>query len=236
MGWVALDDGFFANPKILEVGHAGAGLYAMALSYCGKYLTDGFVPAGWLNGHPKALASKLTTAKLWAEVEGGFQIEDYADHNPTKQQVEERKAHASHAAQTRWRKPQVDARGNAARIARRTAKGNAESEAPAIRKAMPSPPLTSHRDSAVRSVSKGSRAELPESHRRELVKILECVSDADGDTPDVFAAYASQLSVGSVAKVRESVELRGEPVGSGYVVRALQSEIAERATHQTEVA
>lgn len=72
MSWVLLDDKFHSNEKTLEVGNAGAGLYARALSYCGDHLTDGFVPAGWSReaGSP-ALRRKLIDGGMWIEVKGG---------------------------------------------------------------------------------------------------------------------------------------------------------------------
>jgi hypothetical protein len=232
MGWVALDDGFFANPKILAAGHAAAGLYAMGLSYCGKYLTDGFIPRAWLIGTPKKLAAQLVETGLWEEVDGGYFFPDYEEYNPSREKVEERRQAASNAASTRWRKPQTDARGNA----NRNAKGIAQRITPTHAKrnassnAIPSPIQTPTTRGLF--VSKGSSGDalkrLPESHRRELEKILERVQDEDVSTADVLASYAAHLPLAGVAKVRETIEAGNKRVGAGYVVRALQSEIKER--------
>lgn len=233
MGWVALDDGFFANPKILQAGHAAAGLYAMGLSYCGKYLTDGFIPSAWLIGTPKKLVTQLVDVGLWDQVEGGYFFPDYEEYNPSREKVEERRQAASNAASSRWRKPQSDAKGNA----NRNAKGIAQRITPTHAKrnassnAIPSPIQTPTTRGLF--VSKGSSGDalerLPESHRRELDKILERVKDDDAGTPGVLASYAAQLPLAGVAKVRETIEAGNKRVGAGYAVRALQSEIQERA-------
>jgi hypothetical protein len=107
MPWVLLDDGFHSNPKVLEVGNAGAGLYARALSYCGDHLTDGYVPMSWARtvAAPK-LREQLVTAGLWAEDNGGYQIKDYLEVNPSRAEVEEMRAKKAEAgrkgAKKRW--------------------------------------------------------------------------------------------------------------------------------------
>lgn len=109
MAWVSLDDRFHANPKVVGAGNAAAGVYARALSYCGDYLTDGFVPRGWaLEAGGAHLCRKLTEHGLWVEVSGGelytyevdgepyevrvpargFFITDYLILNPAKTFVE----------------------------------------------------------------------------------------------------------------------------------------------------
>src|SRR3990167_2815867 len=220
MGWVALDDGFFANPKILQAGHAAAGLYAMGLAYCGKYATDGFLPKAWVAGHPRKLVSTLIARGLWQEVDGGFRYPDYLEYNDGKEAIEERRQRARDAARTRW----GNARGNAASNADSNAAGNADGNAQYS---------TVQTETTFEALSKGSgrrkRRGLPLDHRHELQRILSLVRNADEGTVDVWAHFASELPLASLAKVRETIEVGEKRVVAGYVTRALQSELKERA-------
>jgi len=95
MGWVKLDDGFFRNPKVLQVGRDAKVLYLAGLCYSGSALTDGFIPAN----APKVLAAdaevasakrpveELVQAGLWIPVEGGFQVHDYLEFNQSAERV-----------------------------------------------------------------------------------------------------------------------------------------------------
>jgi hypothetical protein len=111
--YVKLDDGFFANPKIAAVGYDGAGLYAMGLSYCGKYLTDGFLPSLWANQHPKRIITKLEHGGLWRPVEGGFVMTDYLDYNRCAADIKEERRRKREAgkrgAEARWDKQDPEA-------------------------------------------------------------------------------------------------------------------------------
>ena len=203
MPWVRLDDKLHSHPKILRVGNEGAGLYARALSYCGDLLTDGFVPAEWVKGVATAkLARTLMAAGLWQEVDGGFQIPDFLDLNPSREQVESKRK-ADRVRKDSSRNP----RGVAA-------DSNGPRPDP-----YPNPETT----------AKGSRPTgLDDDRWRELERILGCVTDADSSTPSVFAVYARQLPHGAVAKVRESAESHKRRVGAGWVVNALKDEIRLR--------
>ncbi len=125
MPWLRFDDQFNNHPKILQAGFVAAALHMRAIIYCGQYLTDGFVPASvpdtLINlGQGKALfvgdmdyleraESKLTVVLnwelverlvevgLWAEVEGGWQIHDYLEWNPSGEETKLRRAGAKEA-------------------------------------------------------------------------------------------------------------------------------------------
>jgi len=107
MPWVKLDDKYPDHPKIDAVGPLAAWLHTCALAYCARHLTDGFIPAGTvgklanfaglsLNGAPvqvSDLVVRLTKplpipgdslSALWDEVEGGYQIHDYLEYNPSR--------------------------------------------------------------------------------------------------------------------------------------------------------
>src|SRR5262245_26260420 len=100
MAWVRLDDGFYDNPKILAVGLAAAGLYAAALSYAARKLTDGFLPevAVWMltSGEEDGaeLPKFLVSHGLWTVVPGGYQIHDFLEYNPPASKVKSDRAAA----------------------------------------------------------------------------------------------------------------------------------------------
>lgn len=93
MAWVRLDDQFHGHPKVLQAGLTAAGLYARALSYCGSYLTDGYVPDGWvaaaIAGERRDTPQRLETAGLWERAEDGrgWRIPDFLEFNPSSEDV-----------------------------------------------------------------------------------------------------------------------------------------------------
>lgn len=60
----------------------------------------------------------------------------------------------------------------------------------------------------------------------EVDKILNRVNNADDETRNVLMSYARKLPLGTVAKVRESCDIKGK-VGAGYAVNALKAELAD---------
>lgn len=93
MPWQALDDQFYDHPKTVQAGTAGAGLFALTLSYCGRHLTDGFVSSAMVRklasdvDDPIALADRLVDAGFFERVDGGYQVHDYLDYQPSKEDV-----------------------------------------------------------------------------------------------------------------------------------------------------
>jgi len=98
--WVKLDDSFHSNPKINDAWKGdkpAIGLYAMALSYCGQHLTDGFVHDSFVeqkipqNRERKKTTETLVNAGLWDRTRGGFLVNDFFNFNPSRQQVNEKR-------------------------------------------------------------------------------------------------------------------------------------------------
>ena len=46
MSWIKIDDQFADHPKVLQAGPLASWMYVCGLTYAGRYLTDGFIPAG----------------------------------------------------------------------------------------------------------------------------------------------------------------------------------------------
>lgn len=109
--WIRFDTSLPDNPKILELvelkdGRSAAFVYCCSLAYAGKHGTDGFIPK-WalsrINGRP-ADAAKLLTVRLWHEVDGGWEINGWADRQESNDETQARKARAQKAAAARWDK------------------------------------------------------------------------------------------------------------------------------------
>ena len=112
--WVKIDDRFAEHPKLMAAGALAWGVWAEAMAYCNRNLTDGFIPVAvaeafggrWrtrVDGRvwqafvhcgdemvavdAEFVASALVDAGLWHRVDGGYQVHDYADYQPTKAQT-----------------------------------------------------------------------------------------------------------------------------------------------------
>lgn len=117
MAWFKVDDGFHSHPKTLDAGNEAIGLWARCGSYCSHYLTEGFVKrdVALLYGD-MALVDVLVKVGLFEPVEGGWQMHDFLNYNPTREKVlAEREAAAKRQRDARERAKQ--AREKAAREA-----------------------------------------------------------------------------------------------------------------------
>ena len=83
MVYFKVDDGFFAHPKTDLVPLEAIGLWTMAGSYCCRYLTDGFVPHGFvrkMTSGKTELARLLVDAGLWEETLDGYLFHEWRKH------------------------------------------------------------------------------------------------------------------------------------------------------------
>lgn len=154
--WVKIDDRFAEHPKLMAAGALAWGVWAEAMAYCNRNLTDGFIPVAvaeafggrWrtrVDGRvwqafvhcgdemvavdAEFVAAALADAGLWHRVDGGYQIHDYADYQPTKAQVmvEREQRHAVASAGGRAAKAKRDAKRSADGSATSTATSTVES-------------------------------------------------------------------------------------------------------------
>lgn len=114
--WAKVDDAFPDHPKVVAAGPLAGWLFVTGLCYCGKYLTDGFIPAAQVKrladvDDPDGLAQRLVEVGLWEPVDGGFRVHDYLDWNPSAAKVKvEREANARRQAEWRERNRGDDGR------------------------------------------------------------------------------------------------------------------------------
>jgi hypothetical protein len=110
MSWVRLDDGFADHPKVISIGKTALALHVWAICYSARHLTDGRIDLGVPSGCPwvskrsalEGALGRLVGAGLWKPVDGGFEINDYLDYNPSAAKVREKRATAAER-QRRWR-------------------------------------------------------------------------------------------------------------------------------------
>lgn len=93
MPWFNVDDGFANSKPVLRISRryrcAAIGLWTLAGSWSAKELTDGFIPDHAIEefASTPAMAGMLVRAGLWREVAGGWQFENWAKYQKTKEQV-----------------------------------------------------------------------------------------------------------------------------------------------------
>lgn len=101
--WVKLDDGFAEHPRVSGLSDAAFRLHVASMCYAAHYLTDGRVPAHRVHGKPLApLVAELVKAGLWTRNGTGYEIHDWRDYNPTREDVE-RQRKMRNERQRRWR-------------------------------------------------------------------------------------------------------------------------------------
>ena len=93
-GYVQLVNGFYCNEKVQELARSGrmdaVGVFCMALTYCGDHLTDGFIPRRamlYVIGATGEQVNALCDVGMLEEIEEGWLIHDYTEHNRTREQV-----------------------------------------------------------------------------------------------------------------------------------------------------
>lgn len=100
MTWVRSDDNEPNHPKIFRAGVAGYGFFQAAKCYCSRNLTDGFIPIGDISlilpsvtfAASVKLCIRLVECGLFEKEETGYRVHDYLHYNPSKEQVQERRA------------------------------------------------------------------------------------------------------------------------------------------------
>lgn len=101
MTWFRLDDGWLMHPKVQSAGHYGRALWMAGGLHCAAQLTDGRIEKGVVRvlaaqaDVPATAAKRLVTAGLWIDEGDHYQMHDYLDYQPSKEQVE--------AERERWR-------------------------------------------------------------------------------------------------------------------------------------
>lgn len=108
--WVRLETSLPDHPKVLALVDAkkyrAVMVYVLGLSYCGRHELDGFVPRSALPfiHATKPDADALCSVGLWRVTDGGYEINGWAEFQPTSEDRTRAKAKAKYAAAVRWGK------------------------------------------------------------------------------------------------------------------------------------
>ncbi|MDV6277257.1 hypothetical protein R3Q06_27555 [Rhodococcus erythropolis] len=78
--------------------------HMMAMTYCGKHGTDGFIPRSALAfiHARKADADRLVKVGLWMVVPGGWAIHGWDEYQVSDEEAKRRREKAQKAAAARW--------------------------------------------------------------------------------------------------------------------------------------
>ena len=92
MTWTKIDDQFYDHPKVVAAGPLGIALFVCGLSYCSRHLTDGFISVVQVRrlidiDNPGDVAERLVSVGLWERRDGGYQVHDYLEYNPSRAKV-----------------------------------------------------------------------------------------------------------------------------------------------------
>lgn len=110
--WVRQDVAWPRNTKFLmlieDKKFKAICLYWAALGWTAEQGQNGFVPYYALSSISGAMTRRdavdLVSVALWMETEGGWDIHDYAEHQPSTEEHAKRSERARNAAHVRWNK------------------------------------------------------------------------------------------------------------------------------------
>ncbi|WP_167131947.1 hypothetical protein [Paramicrobacterium chengjingii] len=114
LNWVRVDAALARNHKTLALlgqkgGDRALNTYVFGLGHSAEQGTDGFIPTaalGLIHGTPKT-AEMLIEVGLWNPIPGGWNINDYAEYQPSDEESQKRADKARRAAEVRWSKRQA---------------------------------------------------------------------------------------------------------------------------------
>ena len=107
MSWVKVDDKIFLNPKFRRASDGARLLYFSGLCFAAQAESDGAILASDLpvvaafarTADASAIAAELVSLRLWEATDGGHQIHDYLEYQPSRSNLEaERKRKRDWAA------------------------------------------------------------------------------------------------------------------------------------------
>lgn len=113
MTWVRLESAFWCNPKVLQLKHLNKyraiSAYVGGLGYSGQQGLDGFIPDRALtliDCGPRD-ATALVEVGMWHPIDGGYEINDWHDYQPTAEKVQQRRAAAKRNVEARWKRAEA---------------------------------------------------------------------------------------------------------------------------------
>lgn len=225
MPWFKVDDALAMHVKAFTAGNAALGLWVRAGSWSMHQLTDGFIPQGVVGalGGTWDEAAALVNARLWHQVDGGYQFHDWAEYQPTRAQVLAERA----AATERKRASRSRSREVSQRDSERTDGGSPPS---------PSRPVPTPVTHLSESSHVGNRAtgETDEEYARRDALCRSTLSNGFGINPDRLIDHIKQrtartVDAGGAMNVAGMLLDKGRNVKNpqAYVLRSITESWAE---------
>lgn len=221
MPWFKVDDALALHMKAITAGNAALGLWVRAGSWSMQQLTDGFIPNQIVAalGATTADAAALVSARLWDAAPGGFQFHDWAEYQPTREQVLAERADAAERMRRVRANRKAHVRANEQPNEARTfGDGSASPSRPVpltdsyVSESSPDPAVRETTDAI--EPSKTEQAMAAQMGLTAVAAIAEQVRKHTGRTVDVAGALAVSRHLLGKA--------RGEPrVPQRYVIGAI---------------
>jgi hypothetical protein len=109
--WVRVQAAISRNHKVLTLlpqkgGDRALNVFIFGLGYCAEQGNAGFIPEGALglfHGNARS-AQLLVEVGMWHDRPGGWEVNDYAEYQPTDDAARARSDKARKAAEARWSK------------------------------------------------------------------------------------------------------------------------------------
>ena len=227
MTWFKVDDALAMHPKAFAAGNAALGLWVRAGSWSAQQLTDGFIPREVIPalGGDWDTAVALIRAKLWHEADGGYQFHDWADYQPTREQVLAERA----AAAERKRKSRARSQGESHRDSQRPDGGSHSSPS----RPVPTP-TTGYVSESSNVPERARNDENDEEAARRDSLCRSTLASGFGIDPDRLIAHIAQRTnrtVDAAGAMRVATMLldKGKDVKKpqSYVLRSITESWAE---------
>ncbi|GAA2577725.1 hypothetical protein [Microbacterium binotii] len=213
MPWFKVDDALAMHMKAFAAGNQALGLWVRAGSWSMHQLTDGFIPQGLLPalGGTWDDAAALLNAGLWHPAEGGYQFHDWAEYQPTREQVlAEREAAAERKRRSRQRSQEASQRDSSVTDA-------ASHSSPS--RPVPTRPLTDY-------VSQSESDDSTEQRARNIIQGL-------GISPDKLLTHIS-ARVGVAVSAEEAMRVATDVLARGGEVLKPQAYVLRSITNDPD--
>lgn len=220
MPWVRIDESFPEHPKVLAAGPPAAWLHVCALAYCNRHLTDGFVSKAVLarlsdGKRTTALAGQLVAVGLWETVDGGWEIHDFLQYQPSKATVESERAKARERM-ANARRSSTDVRPNTGR------------SSPEVRLTRPVPPVPSP-PSVSQSCTNSGNGYAPPDDDDDFKKTIDILVEhkARMNPPDNRQAWEKTTVPNTIAE--NGPQVRAQLAGGNSPLQAATAVIGSAA-------
>jgi hypothetical protein len=198
--WVQIDDGMADHPKIMQLSHGAFRLQVEGLCFANRNLTDGFVPFLAAHRHGKRFATELVKAAVWDDAEGGYSIHDFADYQPSRESVLERRSETAERVRNWRRNKQRNAPRNAVTNSVSNPVSNAGGNGPVTLSPDPVPVHIPKEDQSSPSLAATDHLtvkdkSIPPGTAVSIERLLERLPDADQGTVGRLVLFAKHGAV-----------------------------------------